>query len=167
MVTDIVSVMEMPSSLNPLTVISQTITQIAYCRQQIKMLETQQLHINRQADLCHHQIDAALTVKLQALEVQRNTLYEKLRIATEELNDVRLEKKDIRNNISELTKSICNPQMSNEDKKIVYSSLELLSNVLKTMGNDSVVKLDLLMNATQCTTEMLPSSQFNLPFLGE
>lgn len=167
MTTDIITVMDIPDSLNPLTVISQTISQIAYYRQQIKMLETQQLHINRQAELCHHQIDAALTVKLKTLEVQRNALYAKLCIAAKELDGMRVGKQEIRNNISELIKNICNPQMSSEDKKILYSSLALLTDLLKTMGNDSVVKFDSLMKNTQCTAEMLPSSQFNLPFLGE
>jgi chromosome segregation ATPase len=155
------------NSLNPLTFISETITQITYYRQQIKMLETQQLQINRQAELCHHQIDAALTMKLQVLEVQRNALYAKLHIAADELQSVRLEKQHLHHCMGELTKSICNSQLSSEEKKISYSSLALLTDLLKATGSESIVKLDLLMKATQCTPEMLPSSHFNLPFQGE
>lgn len=153
-------------SLNPLEMISETIAQIVYYKQQIKMLETEQIRIDAQAKLCHHKIDAALQVKLEWLATQQNALQIKLQIAASDLKNMHLEKKKLHKSLGKLIDNLSNPDLSTADKQLSHTAIPVLTELLKNIGAESLVKLDLLMN-TQTSLTTMPNDDFYLPFQGE
>jgi hypothetical protein len=153
-------------SLNPLEMISETIAQIVYYKQQIKMLETEQVRIDAQAKLCHHQIDARLQVRLEWLAMQQNALQVKLQIVAKDLKNVRLEKKKLHKSLAKLVDNLSNPNLSTADKQLSHTAIPLLTDLVKNIGAGGLVKLDLLIN-THISLATMPNDNFHLPFQGE
>jgi len=151
-------------SLNPLQFASEAIAQIAYYKHQVKVLEIEQERINAEANIRHHQIDAALQAGLQLLEERRIALQTALEAVTKDLENTHIEKKQILDCVDNLVKSICNPELSSEDKKIAHSTIATLTDTLKIMGKESTIKLDLIAKNTQKSLEAVPRNDLILTF---
>jgi len=154
-------------SLNPLQFAAESIAQIAYYRHQIKILETEQLRINAEANIRHHQIDAALNAELQLLDERRNALQIELELATKDLENTHIEKKRILDSIDNLIKNISNPELSSKDKKISHETISLLTSILKEMGKQSTKRFDLIAKNTQKSLEAIPRNDLILTFSEE
>lgn len=160
-------VMGFLKSLNPLQFASETIAQLAHYKHQVKILETEQKRIVAEANIRHHQIDAALKAGLQLLEERRNALEMALDVVTKDLEHTHLEKKRILDCIDNLVANISDPALSSEEKQLSHSTMSILSESLRTMGEQSTVKLDLIAKNTQKALEAMPRSDRILTFSEE
>ncbi len=151
-------------SLNPLQHISESVAQICHYRHQIKLLETEQIRIKEEANIRHHQIDAALEAGLKTLEERRLALKCSLEVVSKELEHTHVERKKIVECISNLTKQMSNKKYSTEDRQIFHTSIVTLSVTLKDMGAESTTKLSLIANNTQKALEALPQTRALLTF---
>ncbi len=151
-------------SLNPLQFASEAIAQIAYYNHQVKILETEQKRINEEANIRHHQIDAALKAGLKLLDERRIALKMTLKVVTKDLENTHIEKKQILDSIDNLVKNISDPNLSSEEKTLSHSTISILSDSLKTMGQESTVKLNLIAQNTQKALEAMPRSDLILTF---
>lgn len=151
-------------SLNPLQFASETIAQYAHYKLQVKALETEQLRINAEAGIRHKQINSALKAGLQLLEERRKALQMALEVVTKDLENTHLEKKDILKCISNLVKNISDPNLSSEEKQMSHVLMPELTGLLKCLGEQSTVKLDLIAQNTQKALEAIPNSDRILTF---
>lgn len=154
-------------SLNPLQFASETIAQITHYKIQIKHLETEQLRIFEEAKIRHNQIDSALKAGLQLLEERRKSLEMSLEVVAKDLENIHLEKKNILDCISNLVKNISDPELSIEEKKMSNTLMPELTGLLKTLGEQSTVKLDLIAKNTQKALEAIPNTDRILTFSEE
>lgn len=154
-------------SLNPLQFASETIAQITHYKIQIKNLETEQLRINAEASIRHKQIDSALKAGLQLLEERRKALEMALEVVTKDLENTHLEKKDILACISNLVKNISDPNLTSVEKQMSHALMPDLTNLLKCLGEQSTVKLELIAQNTQKALEAIPNSDKILTFSEE
>jgi len=145
-------------SLNPLQFASETIAQVTHYKIQIKHLETEQLRICEEAKIRHNQIDSALKAGLQLLEERRKALEMSLEVVAKDLEHTHLEKKNILECISNLVKNISDPKLSIEEKQMSNTLMPELTGLLKTLGEQSTVKLDLIAKNTQKALEAMPNS---------
>jgi len=151
-------------NVNPLQIVSEMIIQISYYKHQVKALEIELERINAEANIRHHQIDAALNAGMQLLEERRIVLQSSLAIVTKDLDNTHIEKKQILDSIDMLVKNICTPTLSSQDKQINHSIIATLTNTLKDMGEQSTIKLDLIVKNTQKTLEATPKNDLLLIF---
>lgn len=154
-------------SINPLQFASETIAQITHYKIQIKNLETEQLRIREEAKIRHKQIDSALKAGLQLLEERRKALEMSLEIVSKDLENTHLEKKNILDCISNLVKNISDPKLSIAEKEMSNTLMPELTGLLKTLGEQSTVKLDLIAKNTQKALEAIPNSDRILTFSEE
>lgn len=160
-------VMGFLKSLNPLQFASETIAQLAHYKHQVKILETEQKRIDAEANIRHKQIDAALKAGLQLLDERRNALQMALEVVTKDLEHTHLEKKRVLDCIDNLVANISDPNLSSEEKQLSHATMSILSESLKTMGEQSTVKLDLIAKNTQKALEAMPRSDLILTFSEE
>jgi hypothetical protein len=160
-------VMGFLSSLNPLQFASETIAQLAHYKHQVKVLETEQKRIEAEANIRHHQIDAALKAGLQLLEERRIALQMALEVVSKDLEHTHIEKKRILDCMDNLVANISNPELSSEEKQLSHATISIFSDSLKSMGEQSTVKLDLIAKNTQKALEAMPRSDLLLSFSGE
>ncbi|HDY7676927.1 TPA: hypothetical protein RQJ96_004437 [Vibrio vulnificus] len=151
-------------SLNPLQFASETIAQITHYKIQIKNLQTEQIRIQEEAKIRHKQIDSALEAGLQLLEERRRALEIALEVVAKDLENTHLEKQNILDCISNLVKNISDPKLSIEEKQMSNILLPELTGLLKTLGEQSTVKLDLIAQNTQKALEAMPNSDRILTF---
>jgi hypothetical protein len=154
-------------SLNPLQFASEAIAQITHYKIQIKHLETEQLRISEESKIRHKQIDSALKAGLQLLEERRKALEMSLEVVAKDLENTHLEKKNILDCISNLVKNISDPKLSIEEKEMSNTLMPELTGLLKTLGEQSTVKLDLIATNTQKALEAMPNSDRILTFSQE
>ena len=157
-------VMGFVQSLNPLQFVSENIAQLAHYKYQIKVLETQQLRINKEAEIRYHQIDAALKAGLTILEERRYALQKSIEVVAKDLENTHIERKRVLDCMDNLINNISDPNLSSEEKQLSHSTMSILSESLKTMGEQSTVKLDLIAKNTQKALEALPRSEMILTF---
>ncbi len=160
-------VMGFLSSLNPLQFASETIAQLAHYKHQVKILETEQKRINAEANIRHHQIDAALKAGLKLLDERRYALQMALEVVSRDLEHTHIEKKRVLDCMDNLVANISNPELSSEEKQLSHATISILSDSLKHMGEQSTVKLDLIAKNTQKALEAMPRSDLLLTFSGE
>jgi len=151
-------------SLNPLQFASEAIAQITHYKIQIKNLETEQVRIQEEAKIRHKQIDSALKAGLQLLEERRRALEMALEVVAKDLENTHLEKQNILECISNLVKNISDTNLSIEEKQMSNTLLPELTGLLKTLGEQSTVKLDLIAQNTQKALEAMPNSDRILTF---
>lgn len=151
-------------SLTPLQNVSEAIAQLAHYKHQVKILEREQTRIDAEAKIRHHQIDAALKAGLQLLEERRSALQMALEVVTKDLEHTHLEKKRVLDCIDNLVGNISDPKLSSEEKQLSHATMSILSESLKTMGEQSTVKLDLIAKNTQKALEAMPNSDRILTF---
>lgn len=151
-------------SLNPLQFASEAIAQITHYKIQIKHLETEQVRIHEEANIRHKQIDSALKAGLQLLEERRRALEMALDVVAKDLENTHLEKQDILKCISNLVNNISDPTLSIEEKQMSHVLMPELTGLLKTLGEQSTVKLDLIAKNTQKALEAMPNSDRILTF---
>ncbi|WP_146749208.1 hypothetical protein [Paracidovorax anthurii] len=151
-------------SLNPLQFASETIAQLVYYKHQVKILETEQERIEAEAGIRHHQIDAALRAGLQLLEERRVALHMALQVVSRDLENSHLEKKRILDCIDNLVKNISDPDLSLEEKQLSHTTIAMFTESLKNIGEQSIVKLDLIAKNTQKALEAMPRSELILTF---
>lgn len=157
-------VMGFLQSLNPLQFASEAIAQIVHYRHQIKVLETEQKRIEAEAGIRHHQIDAALKAGLQLLEERRVALQMALQVVSKDLENSHLEKKRILDCIDNLVKNISDQNLSIEEKQLSHTAIAMFTESLKGIGEQSIVKLDLIAKNTQKALEAMPRSELILTF---
>jgi len=151
-------------SLNPLQFASEAIAQIVHYRHQIKILETEQKRIEAEAGIRHHQIDAALKAGLQLLEERRVALQMALQVVSKDLDNSHLEKKRILDCIDNLVKNISDQSLSIEEKQLSHTAIAMFTESLKGIGEQSIVKLDLIAKNTQKALDAMPRSELILTF---
>lgn len=151
-------------SLNPLQFASETIAQITHYKIQVKNLEIEQIRIQEEAKIRHKQIDSALKAGLQLLEERRVALEMALEVVAKDLENTHLEKQNILDCISNLVKNISDTNLSIEEKQMSNTLLPELTGLLKTLGEQSTVKLDLIAKNTQKALEAMPNSDRILTF---
>lgn len=157
-------VMGFLQSLNPLQFASEAIAQIVHYRHQIKVLETEQKRIEAEAGIRHHQINAALKAGLQLLEERRVALQMALQVVSKDLENSHLEKKRILDCIDNLVKNISDQNLSIEEKQLSHTAIAMFTESLKGIGEQSIVKLDLIAKNTQKALEAMPRSELILTF---
>lgn len=157
-------VMGFLKSLNPLQFASETIAQIVHYKHQIKVLETEQKRIDAEAGIRHHQIDAALKAGLQLLEERRVALQMALEVVSNDLENSHIEKQRVLDCIDNLVRNISDPNLSSEEKQLSHTAIALFTDSLRSIGEQSVVKLDLIAKNTQKALEALPRSELLLTF---
>lgn len=151
-------------SLHPLQHVSESIAQICHYRHQIKVLETEQIRIREEANIRHHQIDAALEAGLKTLEERRLALKSSLEVVSKELEHTHIERNKIVECITNLTVQMSDKEFSTEDRQVFHTSITTLSVTLKDMGAESTTKLSLIANNTQKALEALPQTRALLTF---
>lgn len=151
-------------SLNPLQFASEAIAQIVHYRHQIKVLETEQKRIEAEAGIRHHQIDAALKAGLQLLEERRVALQMALQVVSKDLENSHLEKRRILDCIDNLVRNISDQSLSIEEKKLSHTAIAMFTESLKGIGEQSIVKLDLIAKNTQKALDAMPRSELILTF---
>lgn len=151
-------------SLNPLQFASETIAQVVHYKHQIKILETEQKRIAAEAAIRHHQIGAALRAGLQLLEERRVALHMALEVVSRDLAHSHVEKQRLVQCIENLVSNISNPQLSLEEKQMSHTTIGMLTETLKSIGEQSIVKLDLIAKNTQKALEAIPRSESLLTF---
>jgi len=150
--------------LNPLQFVSESIAQICHYRHQIKILETEQLRIGKEADIRHNQIDSALKLGLKILEERRLAIEISIEVVSKELEQSHLERSKIVESISNLTDQMSDKDYSSEDRQLFYSTIGLLAETLKEMGNQGTAKLTLITNNTRKVLETVPETRALLTF---
>lgn len=151
-------------SLNPLQFASETIAQLAHYKHQVKILETEQKRIDAEASIRHKQIDSALEAGLKLLDERRNALQMALEVVSKDLEHTHIEKQRILDCIDNLVANISNPELSSEEKQLSHATMSILTESLKTMGEQGIVKLDLIAKNTQKALEAMPRSDLLLTF---
>ncbi|WP_095194888.1 hypothetical protein [Pseudomonas sp. Irchel 3A7] len=151
-------------SLNPLQFASETIAQLVHYKHQIKILETEQKRIEAEAGIRHHQIDAALQAGLQLLAERRVAMQMALQVVSKDLENSHLEKKRILDCIDNLVKNITDPGLSFEEKQLSHTAIAMFTETLKGIGEQSIIKLDLIAKNTQKALEAMPRSDLILTF---
>lgn len=151
-------------SLNPLQFASETIAQLVHYKHQIKILETEQKRIEAEAGIRHHQIDAALHAGLQLLAERRVALHMALQVVSQDLENSHLEKKRILDCIDNLVKNISDQSLTIEEKQLSHTAIAMFTESLKGIGEQSIVKLDLIAKNTQKALEAMPRSELILTF---
>ena len=135
-------------SLSPFQTFAETIAQITYYKHQIRMLDVEQTRIEEEAKIKHHQIDAALSAGLRTLEERRMAFEASLGLVAKKLEHSHIEKNRIIDSIQLLTKNIANQQVSIEDKRISMEAISYLTESLKTIGEQSIISLELIAKST-------------------
>lgn len=151
-------------SLNPLQAVSETVAQIVYYRHQIKILETEQKRIEAEASIRHHQIDAALRAGLQMLEERRVALQMVLKVVSQDLAHAHLERKRILSFIDNLMRNLSDQSLTLEEKQLSHTAIAMFTESLKSIGQQSIVKLELIAKNTQKALEAMPRSESLLTF---
>ena len=90
-----------------------------------------------------------------------------LDVVTKDIEHTHLEKKRILDCIDNLVANISDPALSSEEKQLSHSTMSILSESLRTMGEQSTVKLDLIAKNTQKALEAMPRSDRILTFSEE
>lgn len=155
-------------SLSPLQFASEKISEIIYYKHQIKILELEQNKIEAEAKIRHHQINAALHAGLKLLEERRVTLHMTLQVVCKDLEHSQIEKKELLDCIDNLVKNISNPSLSLDEKKISFAAISHFTELLKNIGEQNIIKLDLIAKNTQKALEAMPRSEltFSLGYRG-
>ena len=156
--------MGLVKGLNPLQHLSESIAQICHYRHQIKILETEQVRIREEAGIRHHQIHAALEASLKTIEERRLAINSSLEVVAKELEHAHIERNKIVDCITQLTTEMTNATSSTEDKKLFHTSIGVLSETLKDMGNQSTAKLSLIATNTLKALDTLPQTRSLLTF---
>ena len=152
--------------LNPLQHLSESIAQVCHYRHQIKVLETEQVRIREEADIRHHQIDAALEAALKTIEERRVAISSSLEAVSKELEHTLVERLKIVECISSLTMQMADQSFTTDDRKLFHTSIATLTDSLKDMGTESTAKLSLIATNTQKALETLPQTRGLLTFSG-
>jgi hypothetical protein len=150
--------------LNPLQFASDAIAQICHYRHQIKELETEQLRICKEAEIRHNQINSALKLGLRSLEERRLAIETSIQIASKELDQSHMERSKIVESMLNLTDQMSDKTYSSEDRLLFHSSIGLLAEILKEMGNQGTAKLNLITNNTLKALEEVPQAKAFLTF---
>lgn len=151
-------------SLNPLGFISETIGQICYYRHQVKLLDVEQLRIDKEAELRHKQIDAALEASLKILEERRAAIADTLRIVSKELEQAHIERSRVLQIIENLTEKMVDPASGLEERQLYHSTIGYFAEVLTQMGDQSTAKLTLIADNTRKALEAMPHTRSLLTF---
>ncbi len=143
-------------SLNPFESAAKTIAIVCHYRQQIKVLETEQLRIKKEAELEHKKIDATYQIGVKLLEERRQSISACLEAVTKDLDQIHLEKTAIIDSIHNLTRNLGNPDLSVEEKNYSHTIISVLTEALTEMGRQGHERLSLIAANTQKALEAVP-----------
>lgn len=151
-------------SLNPLGTAKELMADILFYRHQIKVLDVEQKRIAEEANIRHHQIDAALEIAVKVLDDRRNAIEKSFQLVAQELQNQQLAREGIIKSISNLTTDIMNSAKSIEERQLSQTALSTMSEILRTMGEQSTANLSLIAQNTQKALEAIPQTKSLLTF---
>jgi len=140
--------------LEPLGKIAkETVAEILDYRHKIKLLEAEQKRKINENKLKENQIDASLKFALKSLNERKIQLEKSFNIISKDLEQQHIERSKIIMSVSNLNNAIINKDYSFEDRQLFQTSLIEMSNLLKSMGEQSTSKLSLIAQNTQKALE--------------
>lgn len=154
-------------SLNPLGTAKEIMADILFYRHQIKVLDVEQKRITEEASIRHHQINATLEIAVKILDDRRNAIEKSFQLVAQELRNQQLAREGIIKSISNLTADIMDSAKSIEERQLSQTALSTMSEILKTMGEQSTANLSLIAQNTQKALEAIPQTKSLLTFSPE
>lgn len=151
-------------SLNPIGTAKDAFSEFLYYRHQIKVLGVEQKRIEKEAEIRHHQIDAALEIAVKILDDRRNAIEKSFSLVAQELNHQHIARAGIIEAIKNLTNDIMDSSKSVDERSLSQTALSTMSEILKTMGEQSTANLALIAQNTQKALEAIPQTKSLLTF---
>ena len=154
------------NALNPLGHISETISRILEYKLEAKRLEVEAKRIEEEANIRHHQIDAALEVAITRLNERREAIRGFLMIASQEIENCHIERMAIVRTIDNLNSLLIKDDISVDERKMAIESLPTLTRLLSEYGERGSMPFRQLVETTQKAIESVPSARQLLTFEG-
>ena len=151
-------------SLNPLGTAKEVMSEFLYYRHQIKVLNVEQKRIEEEAKIRHHQIDAALEIAVRILDDRKNAIEKSFSLVSQELSNQHIAKIGIIEAIKNLTNDIMDGSKSIEERSLSQTALSTMSEILRTMGEQSTANLSLIAQNTQKALDAMPQTRSLLTF---
>lgn len=151
-------------SLNPLGTAKEVMSEFLYYRHQIKVLNVEQKRIEEEAKIRHHQIDAALEIAVRILDDRKNAIEKSFSLVSQELSNQHIAKIGIIEAIKNLTNDIMDSSKSIEERSLSQTALSTMSEILRTMGEQSTANLSLIAQNTQKALDAIPQTRSLLTF---
>lgn len=155
---------DLVKSLNPLGTAKEAFSEFLYYRHQIKVLAVEQKRIEKEAEIRHHQIDAALEIAVKILDDRRNAIEKSFSLVSQELNNQHIARAGIIEAVKNLTNDIMDGSKSVDERALSQTALSTMSEILKTMGEQSTANLTLIAQNTQKALEAIPQTKSLLTF---
>lgn len=151
-------------SLNPLGAAKDAVSEFLYYRHQIKVLNVEQKRIEEEAKIRHHQIDAALEIAVKILDDRKNAIEKSFCLVSQELANQHIARTGIIESIKNLTNDIMDSSKSIEERSLSQTALSTMSEILRTMGEQSTANLTLIAQNTQKALDAIPQTRSLLTF---
>lgn len=146
-------------SLNPLEPVIDVIDRILHYRLECKRLEQDQHRIDRAAELRHHQIDQTLQATLAWLGEKRSAAQRTIEEFRQDREYSQAQRTQLQDQIDSLIASITDPNLPSEHKRCCIAAIPLLTDLLKTLGDQNVNKLDTMARNVRKTMAALPGAR--------
>lgn len=147
---------ELIKALNPLGFIKDTVAEILEYKHQVKVLETEQKRITEEARIRHHQIDASLKSAIMVLDERRKVIREFLQTASRNLQQHRVERRQIIQTITALNTKLIGKKVSLEEKQVILESIKMMSSILVNIGEKNTADLSIIADSTQKALDSVP-----------
>ena len=155
---------DLVKSLNPLGTAKEAFSEFLYYRHQIKVLAVEQKRIEEEAGIRHHQIDAALEIAVKILDDRKNAIEKSFSLVSQELRNQHIARAGIIEAIKNLTNDIMDSSKSIDERALSQTALSTMSEILRTMGEQSTANLTLIAQNTQKALEAIPQTRSLLTF---
>ena len=137
---------DLVKSLNPLGTAKEAFSEFLYYRHQIKVLAV------------------ALEIAVKILDDRKNAIEKSFSLVSQELRNQHIARAGIIEAIKNLTNDIMDSSKSIDERALSQTALSTMSEILRTMGEQSTANLTLIAQNTQKALEAIPQTRSLLTF---
>jgi hypothetical protein len=142
-----------------------SLTQFLEYSQKIKELDIKRMDIEKKYKSMDNVVNSIKELEIKEIEEQSKRLEEILKTTLKQIENNKLERKDIIKEISLLNKKAIDPKNSLDDKKMCLELIKMQSDILKDIGENGIRTLHELAQTTQkaIMASNEKRSKFNIP----